>query len=730
MLPRNVEGISIKGLYSAVINGNVTEVQKLLDAGATANATSYNNNWSPLHLAAFLNRTDIIEILIKGKGDVDLLDTDGDTPLHLALLQGHLHAAEVLRQYGASLETKNIKGETPEDKGRDELKRRRRKAVYWRNSVPTEIEQMKDEDSVPLYLQLLESGSEKKRDIRLVVVGKKGAGKTSLIKNLFGENGKAAKTNGIEIHRLRCKSDTDDGIWTKLDRKNEELEINARLLKPYGQTLKKQEEGSEIAMSPRLRKNRISLEEISNQTKVASRNSSISAKKIDEEDIFTTNRESEVNVTQHQLPAAAEESETLNTDKFENRQLSNTEDNIWMESQSILQNEQAHKDIESMLNSRVDFDDNEDYASVFLWDFAGDEEFYHTHQTFLSPDAIYLVVTQMNETDKEDTQVMFRLWVDSIHCYCQLQQQNVTMNGINDDQLDPPIVVVGTFKDQVAADDEEQRESKCKNKLQTLARLVPTDALRHIRDKYTHFLSNTEDDDTVFTLLKKEIMEIARTMKGWNQDYPLKFIQLERLLREKKTSLPILSFEEIKKLADSIPKPLNTEELILFLKYHHEIREIVYFEDIPEYIILDTQWLANAFKCIVTAEDFQRQRLQTRDDWIEFNQKGKLSHAVIEDIYTNLKLFSQHKTHILNLMEKFNIIIPCIKSNNSQNPCYYVPCMIKKELKDDIYERFGIIEDRKSLWLCFEFTFLPPHLMNHLVATLHRKYDFSKFSRK
>lgn len=160
-------------------------------------------------------------------------------------------------------------------------------------------------------------------------------------------------------------------------------------------------------MSPRLRKNRISLEEISNQTKVASRNSSISAKKIDEEDIFTTNRESEVNVTQHQLPAAAEESETLKTDKFENRQLSNTEDNIWMESQSILQNEQAHKDIESMLNSRVDFDDNEDYASVFLWDFAGDEEFYHTHQTFLSPDAIYLVVTQMNETDKEDTQGIF-----------------------------------------------------------------------------------------------------------------------------------------------------------------------------------------------------------------------------------------------------------------------------------------------------------------------------------
>lgn len=50
---------------------------------------------------------------------------------------------------------------------------------------------------------------------------------------------------------------------------------------------------------------------------------------------------------------------------------------------------------------------------------------------------------------------MFRLWIDSIHCYCQMQQQkqtdNNTENGINDDKLDPPIVVVGTFKDQVKA---------------------------------------------------------------------------------------------------------------------------------------------------------------------------------------------------------------------------------------------------------------------------------------
>ncbi|CAG2239040.1 unnamed protein product [Mytilus edulis] len=66
--------------------------------------------------------------------------------------------------------------------------------------------------------------------------------------------------------------------------------------------------------------------------------------------------------------------------------------------------EQAKKDIETMLKSNVDLHDKEEYATLFLWDFAGDEEFYHTHQTFLSPDAIYLVVTKLNEAGDKKAQ--------------------------------------------------------------------------------------------------------------------------------------------------------------------------------------------------------------------------------------------------------------------------------------------------------------------------------------
>ncbi|XP_076082663.1 uncharacterized protein LOC143053769 [Mytilus galloprovincialis] len=56
--------------------------------------------------------------------------------------------------------------------------------------------------------------------------------------------------------------------------------------------------------------------------------------------------------------------------------------------------------IKNMLKAPVDLHNKEEYATLLLWDFAGDEEFYHTHQTFLSPDSIYLVVTKLDEADE------------------------------------------------------------------------------------------------------------------------------------------------------------------------------------------------------------------------------------------------------------------------------------------------------------------------------------------
>ena len=225
-------------------------------------------------------------------------------------------------------------------------------------------------------------------------------------------------------------------------------------------------------------------------------------------------------------------------------------------------------------------------------------------------------------------------------------------------------------------------------------------------------------------------------MRTWNTDYPLKFIQLEQCLQEKKKELPIISYQEMMHMAAATPKPLSVEELRLFLDFHHEIRALVYFKDLPDYIILDTQWLSDAFKCIVTAKKFRAANIRNQKRWEEFYQRGKLHNDVLEDIFKiEQNILYKHKDHVLNVMEKFDIIIrPNISGKDTADakPCFYVPCMIKEEPECDLYKMFNVTKDicKKSTWLNFKFEFLPPHLINHLIASLSRKYEVAEVATK
>lgn len=264
---------------------------------------------------------------------------------------------------------------------------------------------------------------------------------------------------------------------------------------------------------------------------------------------------------------------------------------------------------------------------------------------------------------------------------------------------------------------------------------VSLDACRHIVEEGKFCISNTKDDTTVFQEIREYISKLLRTMPSWNRAYPLKFINLEKLLQEKRLQSPIISYKQIQNISTAISNPLNDEELNLFLRFHHEIRALIYFEDLPDYIILDTQWLSDAFKCIVTAEKFHRKvrSFRNKDKWEDLNQRGMLHSEVLEDIFKKQEtILCQHKDHILNVMEKFDILIRPITAVEEdftpQNPSYYVPCMVKEKPECDIYEMFNVTEDKckKSTWFCLKFSFLPPHLMHHLIASLCREYEVSK----
>ncbi|XP_076113978.1 uncharacterized protein LOC143082263 isoform X2 [Mytilus galloprovincialis] len=613
---------------------------------------------------------------------------------------------------------------------------------------------MADKRSIPLFLKMLESGSEKKRDIRLVVVGKKGAGKTSLIKRLFGERiqisswferwlfgdkqSAVPSTNGIDIHTIKCKTQCDDGIWKKIDGNYEENDLLVRLLKPYEEKLSSQKKDTNEALHKTMASNTPACTAGLNESK---KPKAVTEQYIQIKPPATTSSQSKLPVTnKSQLKSPVATSVTTKSRIKSKTTVKSQVAPVTTTYHEHLPNrsfQQAHKEIKNMLKSKVNLHEREEYAKLLLWDFAGDEEFYHTHQTFLSPDSIYLVVTKLNEAAEKNSQDMFQLWMNSIHCYCTLEKrknehESITESmGVNTYMLDPPVVLVCSHKDKIEPSKGENITDACNRQINNYVKNVSDDACRHIRKEY--FISNTQDDETVFRRIRQDILNLARTTRSWNKDYPLKFIQLEKRLQDKKKVLqiPIISFRDLKRITTETPMPLNDEELMLYLKFHHEIRALVYFEDLPDFIVLDTQWLSDAFKCIVTPSKFQSNRHKMKNKLDDLNEKGILHSEVIEDIFSNkqniLYEHHEHKSDILNIMKKFDIIIPAYK-DGTEEPSYYVPCMIHSKPEGDINEMLNLTADiwKKSTWLCFKFRFLPPNLINHLIASLSRQYEFAE----
>lgn len=73
------------GLHCAVAHRDIKEVERLLNAGADPqDSCRAIDGLTPLHIAATLGPSSLIELLLKAGAGVDIIDAYGRTPLHLA----------------------------------------------------------------------------------------------------------------------------------------------------------------------------------------------------------------------------------------------------------------------------------------------------------------------------------------------------------------------------------------------------------------------------------------------------------------------------------------------------------------------------------------------------------------------------------------------------------------------------------------------------------------------
>ncbi|CAG2236428.1 unnamed protein product [Mytilus edulis] len=181
-------------------------------------------------------------------------------------------------------------------------------------------------------------------------------------------------------------------------------------------------------------------------------------------------------------------------------------------------------------------------------------------------------------------------------------------------------------------------------------------------------------------------------MMYFAEELPMQWIQLENALSVLKddSKQNILSWQTCVELAEMLS--IKEKELLPFLTYQHKIGNIIFFADIKEYIILQPDWL--------------------------FEKEPDLE-------------FGKYKTHILNVMEKFDILVKpkFIDTNNDSSlipNSYYMPCMIKQQsISLDIIKKMFQSEKCKlsfSPWLILEFQFLPLAYFNHILFYYITRY--------
>ncbi|XP_060564052.1 uncharacterized protein LOC132723369 [Ruditapes philippinarum] len=506
-----------------------------------------------------------------------------------------------------------------------------------------------DPFTINLYKKALQEGMELDHSLRVNVVGNFCQGKTSLVRRLIGESiDDVEMTNGIDISQYHLKHSVDGSIVY--------------------------EKGS----------------------------------------FFKDDRDFLSRIISIAKSIEAKERESVSDDKhYENIDHDEENDDVFRGDKIDIESSEELKsflqEIKSgKLSLRSDFTDE-----LSLWDFGGQYIFYATHTLFHSARAIYLLVFDLScglddivkdekfpsETGDRTMEYFLKFWMNSIHSFVGSR-----------DASHPPVILVGTHKDQLRGTDEEKQEAANVQFGKVRELFDDTDVQNHIQ--FEDFaIDNTNEDDKGIKDLKKELLKIARRDEFKNP-IPAKWIHLEKSLY-KLQKQKIITFEEVMKEDAKNEFPVgNKEGVTLFLQYHHARGTLVFFDEgsISNYVVLDPQYLVDAFKCIITSQNFCTKDSTYRPLWNKLTSKGILESKLIDQQWRkNDKMdFMKWRNVLLEILKKHCVIAEALEYDEKNCTStglgwYIVPSLLKDHSSQNVIDDFLNGKRRTLVRLVYQF---------------------------
>ena len=595
--------------------------------------------------------------------------------------------------------------------------------------VPLEI-RVRGRLALRAYKKALSEGRTCIKRVPIMLIGQDRAGKTSLAKSLKGErfNPEEDSTVGIQVDPSYVKVSTEK--W-KLGEKEEQQNV-------------------ERACSYQYHAARLIVQNLSKKDSVP-KEGSLESDQIEHLMQENLNGRSQSEDDISSLSAALVASNTTSHDSVSNSEsddlpVGSGSVSISMSQDHTISVQQPAGNIQTMpddiaslakglLRKGDDSEREEDMYSV-LWDFGGQAVYYTIHPLFLTSKAIYLLVNDLSrhlhhkaksvikEGMFEKSQDSFRgetnadyldFWMSSVASLAIQDKSN--SKKTKSDLLPelPPVFLVCTHADK-PCDGGDPRE---------LGRMVfgylQTKPYKiHLHDVFV--VDNTKSGHELecpeVLRLRQEIRAVAKELPHMKEAVPIKWLKFEKEMQAKKDEgNKWISLEETKEVAWEVCNVSDEEEFRTLLNFLHDQRVLIHFDDTKELrkmVVLDTQWLINVFKEVITIRPFDSKEKKFKELWSRLEKEGVLEEPLLEHVWGPLYRKEDTCQSLIAIMEKFSLLCSWPSSDGSCGKQYLVPSMLMSHPPEEIMELIASAEI-PSLFLKFETGQVPPGLFPRLV---------------
>ena len=337
------------------------------------------------------------------------------------------------------------------------------------------------------------------------------------------------------------------------------------------------------------------------------------------------------------------------------------------------------------------------YFSV--WDFAGQEEYYATHQVFLSKRSLYLAV--WNVMDGKDGIAELKPWLNNIIVRAPESQ----------------IIVIGTHLDKlITQKGKENAEAKCTEYKEHFTNaIIQHDQIK--KNVVKIMFVGLKGKRVNVPVLKEEIYKAAENCRSdkdtpiMGRNIPASYNKVDSMInKSSKSHDPILHATQFKEMVVSLGQPdlQSDDEIKALTLFLHDIGSLLHFDDhrhnLDDLYFVKPQWLCKLMSTVITVKERNE---HVKDGKIEKHNLEKLFKRADNKAYPE-KYLEQY----LVLFNRFEIALPLDKGGDQ----LLIPCFLPPKRPQSINDSFTGCHHQRIFG--FQDVTTPPGLWSRLLSRL------------